>query len=153
MRRSVFVLFLLFLGSCAEVAGTGESVAIPRVLFRCTDTAFCLRNVSNARAIVVFTTSGCSAPDFGQAISGSIEDLNCTVTDGCRGEVSSWINTSLMSTSTMPSGVYSICGRIDYNGDYPVSTVGDSTGRLDDVSVGLSTANQYMTSWQDEVSP
>jgi hypothetical protein len=142
-------VIVLSLSGCAEPAGSGEPVSIPKLFINCT-TSQCRTNAApNPRITAIYTTSGCDAPDFGSIISASTEALSCNGTTGCYGELSGWIDSEGNPVTTIASGVYSICARIDYDRDYPASTTGDSRGILDDVSVVETTSNQFIENWTD----
>lgn len=137
------------LSGCGEPAASGASVSIPSVYVNCT-TAQCMTNASpNPIIIAIITTSGCTAPDFGYTRSASTTSISCSAALGCYGQVTGWVDANSNSTTTIPSGSYSICTRIDYNRDYPASTTGDSTGVKDNVSIGSTTASQFVTTWTD----
>jgi hypothetical protein len=143
------ISFLMTSVGCSEPAASGASVSIPVVVVDCT-TAQCRVNTTvNPIIIAIITTSGCSAPDFGFTRSASTSSLSCNGTTGCYGQMSGWVDSAGQTTSSIPSGTYSICVRIDYDRDYPASTTGDSTGVKDNVAMGSTTANQFVTTWTD----
>lgn len=144
---SILLLSSLFLVSCAETTGSGAPVSIPRVFIDCTTGACNSNTVPNPRITVMFTTSGCDLPDFGSAIAGTSEAITCTATSGCYGEITSWVDSDGDVATTVPSGTYSLCARIDYNRDYPATTSGDTRGVLDNVSVGSVTSTQFIRLW------
>jgi hypothetical protein len=150
--------FLILLGhlpllvACAESSSSEVEVRIPRVFINCT-TPHCKTTPLPAfRVTAIFSTSGCQRYDFGATISGGSGEtaaLSCNPTSGCYGEVTSWIDATGRPVTTMPSGTYSICARIDFNGDYPAGPAGDTLGSLDNVFVSDTTANQFLTTWTD----
>jgi hypothetical protein len=134
-----------------EASSPGVPVPIPRVFINCT-TGNCLQNTAlNPRVFVLFTTSGCSlAPDYGATLSATLTNVSCLTSTGCYAEVTGWVDAKGVASSTIPSGTYSICARIDYNRDYPATTSGDSYGALDNVAVAQSTANEFITSFANQ---
>lgn len=148
----VFFLFALALSvsSCGvEPVGTGELVSIPRVYIDCTTTR--CKTPASPMVLVVFTTSGCDNIDYGSTISASTHAITCNGSTGCRGEISrsSWINNNGVPVSSLPSGVYSVCGLVDYNRSYPPSANGDSVGFLDNVAVVEGMGPQIIVDWTD----
>lgn len=143
LKRTIFVSLTLAAASCAESSGTGEAVPIPRVVVNCT-TSHCRTNAT-PYIFVIFTTSGCQRLDFGGTISASTASVNCTGSSGCYWEVTSWAN----GATTIPSGTYSICARIDYDRSYPDAGTNDTIGVLDDVSIGRNTLTQFITTYVD----
>ncbi|MES2963688.1 MAG: hypothetical protein V4760_07335 [Bdellovibrionota bacterium] len=150
--KSVWFLFtFIALASigCSEAASSGASVSLPYVYVNCT-TSHCMTNTALNPTIITFiTTSGCVAPDLGFTRSASTNAISCSAATGCYGQITGWIDANGNSTSSIPSGTYSVCTRIDYNRDYPASTTGDSTGTKDNVAIGATTANQFVTTWTD----
>lgn len=149
LRSSILIFFVLSAAGCSEPAASGASVSLPVVVVDCTTAQCRVNTTTNPIIIAIITTSGCTAPDFGFTRSASTNAISCNTTFGCRGQVSGWVDSNGQSTSSIPSGTYSICTRIDYNRDYPASTNGDSTGAKDNVAIGSTTANQFITSWTD----
>jgi len=147
LRGAVFVSLalaaVLTLASCAESSGTGEAIPIPRVVVNCT-TPHCKTNAT-PYIFVIFTTSGCQRLDFGGTVSASTASVNCTGSSGCYWQVTSWAN----GATTIPSGTYSICARIDYDRSYPDAGTNDTIGVLDDVSIGSATLTQFITTYVD----
>jgi hypothetical protein len=69
---------------------------------------------------------------------------------GCYGELSQWISVqSATAITTIASGTYSLCGRIDYDRDYPAATA-DSLGEISQVFVDVNSNIQFITLWQDQ---
>lgn len=146
---SVAALISIFAAGCSEGIATGAPVDIPRVFVNC-QTTKCRTNIT-PRIFVSITTSGCTSPDFGGTRSAVIDNIKCTGSLGCYGEVlsSEWIDLNGLPATKIPSGTYSICGRVDFNRDFPPEGVDDSTGVLDNVSIGSPTAAQFLNSWSD----
>lgn len=149
MRLALILALPTILMSCGEPAASGKSVSLPAVYVNCTTSQCRVNAVPNPFVRVIITTSGCTAPDFGSIRSASTYSISCTAASGCYGLISGWVDAAGSSASTIPSGTYSICGRIDYNRDYPASTNGDSVGTLDNVAIATTTANQFVTIWSD----
>ncbi len=142
----------LLLGSmagCAEVASSGAFVSIPSVSIQCTTGSSgsgCRQNTSKV-AYVIYTTSGCTNPDFDlSAVSGSVT-LNCTIGAGCSGSVTQFALGSSVATS-IKEGFYSICVTIDMDGRYSgEAESGDMLSALNNVRVVSGTATQSVTSF------
>jgi hypothetical protein len=154
MTKNFFLVFLSLLSlvaiGCSEAASTGETVDIPVVRMDCVSTD-CMQNVTPTMYAFI-TTSGCSSPAFGTIRAMSTNSINCTAGSGCTGFLSGWIDQSSASTTTMPSGTYSICVIVDYNGDYSGSgspASGDSYGELNNIVISGSTGTQFVTSFSD----
>ena len=142
---------LLALASCSEPTA-GTNVGIPRVNVRCT-TSQCKTN-ANPWIFVTITTSSCNLAfiDQGAQASGTLDNVTCNTTSGCVGEVASWVGrTGGSLTTTIKSGSYSVCGRIDYNRGFPSDGgSNDTTATSDNVSIGANTASVTLdTQWQD----
>lgn len=74
--------------------------------------------------------------------------LNCTVGSGCFGTASSWVDIQNNSVSQMAEGTYTVCGRIDYNNNYPSIRSDDSTASLDSVSISASSSGPItLSTW------
>lgn len=144
---SFMVRFLVLWGvtmvvsACAEVAGSGRAARIPDVRVSCT-TARCLAN-SSATAIVVYTTSSCTNPSFGETVAGSA-NASCGAVNGCTVTINQFTGKDGLSARTIPEGIYSVCVILDFDGNY-VGTAesGDSTGALNNASItdGNTTAD------------
>jgi hypothetical protein len=147
-KATLLLSMAAVLASCGEPAATGVTVSIPPVYVNCT-TAHCMTNATpNPIMTAVITTSGCTST-FGYSRASSTTSIACTATLGCYGQFTSWVDSNGATQTTIPSGSYSICVRIDYNRDYPASTTGDTTGVKDNVVIGTPTANQFITNWTD----
>ena len=135
------------LSGCAEPAGSGVGVSIPIVNITCTTTR--CKSGAPARAFLTYTTSGCTAPAFGEKVAGSTS-LSCNVT-GCSGSITSFSDSSGSSANTIPSGFYDICVTLDFNSNYIGSAVPgeDATGSRTSVSVSGATLSQSVTSFTD----
>lgn len=142
-------LISIVAAGCAESTATGAPVDIPRIFVNC-QTTKCRTNIT-PRIFVSITTSGCTSPDFGGTRSAVVDSILCTSSLGCYGEVlaSEWVDLNGLPTTKIPSGTYSICGRVDFNRDFPPEGPDDSTGALDNVSIGAPTAAQFINSWSD----
>lgn len=140
--RFLIILALPFTQiSCAEVAGSGRAARIPNVRLSCT-TARCIAN-SSASAYVVYTTSSCTNPSFGETVAGS-GTASCGAVNGCTATISQFTGKDGGSAATIPEGTYSVCVTLDFNGSYVgASEPGDSTGALNNASVvdGNATAD------------
>ena len=100
---------MIFISGCGEPAASGVSVSLPAVYVNCT-TSQCRVNASpNPIIIVVITTSGCIAPTLGFTRSASTTSIACTAALGCYGQLTSWVDENGNSTTSIPSGSYSIC--------------------------------------------
>ena len=136
---------------CGEAALNGSPVSIPRVIINC-QSAQCRTNASpNPLISFMWTTSGCTAPRFGETVTASTVSMSCNGTTGCYGEVNaaSWINKS-GSTYTIPAGTYSICACIDYTRTgSPWQTTCNTLGQKDNVVISTSTGLQMITTWTD----
>lgn len=49
----------------------------------------------------------------------------------------------------MPSGVYNLCAVVNYDNSLPFPASGDTQGVLGNVAIGSSTANQFITVFED----
>lgn len=148
---SVGALSLAGLLACAESASSGTDAFIPDVVIDC-QTAKC-RTAANPTMIVLFSTSGCDEAyaGYGGAVSGSTRSIACDATVGCYGELTSWVkpNGNDTPTTVMPSGTYSICGRIDFNHDYPHSQNDDAVIERPSVPVMSETEMILLEDWTD----
>ena len=148
LALAVFGLSISIAG-CSQGSSGTASVTIPSVYVNCT-TSHCKVNASpNPLIQVIFTTSGCTNPDFGSVASATTFQISCSSALGCYGQVTGWVNSSGATVTSLTSGYYSICARVDYNRDYPATTNGDSVGSITNVSVSNSAVNQYVTTWTD----
>ncbi len=137
----------LMLSSCAEPAGSGISVTIPIVNISCVTTR--CRAAATGRAFIVYTTSSCANPAFGETVAGSTT-LTCNGTS-CTGSVISFTNSAGLSTNTIRDGFYSVCVVVDFNGNYigtPVSGQ-DTTGALADSLVTTGSSAKTVTAFSD----
>jgi len=109
LKWGVFILFSLAFWGC-DSAGNGATVAVPRVDIECS-VAKCTGMPVGTEVVVNFTRSGCAEDqiEFEEYATGAMS-LTCSGTE-CTGSLSSW------DTSTIPSGVYYVCGWIDINDD------------------------------------
>jgi len=129
MGRWVLLSGLWFgLVSCAEQAGSGNYVPIPSVRIECT-TAACKATGGSINAFVVFTISGCTNPSYGEVASGS-SAVTCNGS-GCAGTVTTFLNSSSQSVTSIPDGSYSVCVTIDLDRNYSgTQQAGDAAGTL-----------------------
>lgn len=139
--RSVLAKFfsalVLLLTGCAEVAGSGRAMQIPSVRISCTTTN--CRNAAQADAYVVYTTSGCTNPDFGERAAGSVRQ-SCNAM-GCAGTVSQFIDSNSQAVTYIPEGTYSVCVILDFNSNYLGTAVsGDSRGELANAALTTGTS-------------
>jgi hypothetical protein len=150
-RLSFATVVAAALGSvagCGEVGSAGSPVAIPDVEIICTSSR--CRSLSAPRAIVVYTTSGCEAAQFGAVRSGSTDSVACTPGVGCRVRLFSWISPSGLVASDIPAGSYSICATLDFDrSSVEPPEPGDSFSTSFDVTVGESTGLISLSSWSD----
>ena len=134
--------------SCAEKAGTGERVAIPRVYVDCR-TGRCNATSTPRYVVVSLTTSGCELPQYGEEVATLMEmRFNCVAGAGCSGEATGWVDKAGSPTATIPSGTYSICAYIDYDGSWPTLNQ-ESFSSKESISIGTTTSDQYLTTWRD----
>lgn len=142
IRTWLTVSFAIFAAiGCAEVAGSGRSSRIPNVRVSCT-TSRCLSQ-STASAYVVYTTSSCTNPSFGETVAGS-GTATCGAVNGCVATVNQFTDQSGLRATVIPEGTYSICVTLDFNGSYVgAAEAGDSTGALNNASIidGTATAD------------
>jgi hypothetical protein len=141
MRVLIILALPFFQIGCAEVAGSGQAVRIPTVRVSCT-TSRCIAN-STASVYVVYTTSSCSNPSFGETVAGS-GTANCGAVNGCTATINQFTGTDGGSAATIPEGTYSVCVTLDFNNSYVGSSEpGDSTGALNNASIvgGSATAD------------
>lgn len=129
-----------FLG-CAEKAGSGAFMTVPNVGISCATTR-CKAAVT-AQAYVVYTTSSCANPSFGETAAGSAT-LTCSGT-GCVGTATSF------STQTFREGFYSVCVIVDFNGNYVGAAIPgeDATGARENVNLVSGTALISVSSFTD----
>lgn len=147
MSKWIAFVTLVLVG-CSEASAPGTPVSMPLVFVNCT-TAQCMTNTTtNPFITAIITTSGCVST-FGYARAATMTSISCSATIGCYGQITGWVDQNGVPASTIPSGSYSICVRIDYNRDYPASTTGDTNGVKDNVAIGTTTANQFVTTWTD----
>jgi membrane protein len=147
-------LALMSLSSCGQQnSSSSVEVAIPRIVIDCTSARCKSNSTSQLVVTVVFTTSGCDRSDFGGLISGGAgpganASVTCNATSGCFGQINTWVNSNGEPVSVVPSGIYSLCSRIDYNGSYPIQDA-DTYGVLDNVQISSQGGTQYLRSWLD----
>lgn len=98
---------------CAEAVGTGAPVAIPTVLVECT-TPQCKAS-TNPLVFVWITTATCNWNLIDNATVVNSTTTTCDPTSGCRVVLpADWIlGSNNQATSTLPSGYYTVCGRIN----------------------------------------
>lgn len=119
---------------CAPGSGDfGPEVEIPEVEIQCT-TGRCRGGIPGV-AYVVYTTSSCGNPTFGQVASENTT-VTCTAL-GCSGRVTGFIGLSGAVKTQIASGVYNLCVEIDFNNNYGGrAQIGEDTvGSLDAVVV------------------
>ena len=136
---------------CSETANTGETVDIPAINMSCTS-ADCQAYVgANPRMLAYITSSGCVSPAVGTVRSSSTTTISCTFGVGCSGFFSTWIDTGASTTTTMPSGTYSICVIVDYDRGNVTGAAesGDSSGELNSAAIGSGSGTQFVTSFTD----
>lgn len=119
----IFIVLSSFATGCAPSTTPGRWVDIPSIFFYC-PTTNCRQN-ANPSAYAELTTSGCTNPAPGRQRTATIV-ASCTAGVGCTGTLLPWLYTDGRTTTGIPNGDYSLCIRVDYNGDYPASTTGDS---------------------------
>lgn len=127
------VLLFGMLAGCAEPAGSGKYITIPSVGISCATTR--CKAVATAKAYVVYTTSSCTNPSFGETAAGSAT-LACSGS-GCFGTATSFTGTSIRE------GFYSICVIVDFNNNYVGAAIPgeDATGSRENANIfdGLTT--------------
>ncbi len=140
-------LALSQLSSCAEPSSGGTPTTIPQIVVSCTTSA-CSAN-SSPNVHVLITPYDCSSSE-GVAVASTSMTVSCTVSAGCYATTSSWVNSSGTIT-TIPSGTYTVCGRIDYNHNYASGVITDDTTSVK-LNVNVSSASTgpiNLTSWLD----
>ena len=135
---------LLISSGCAEVAGSGANVNIPFVRVQCT-TGACNANTSKI-AYVVYTTSGCNAPDFGAVASGSAT-VSCTIAAGCSGTVNQFVDSSSSTVTSIRDGFYSVCATIAMSPYTGTPQSGDMLGVLSSTSINGGSTQQTVTNF------
>lgn len=126
LNRSLLLLLALMGASCAEPLGTGVKVDLTYVSIDC-KTQKCLSYPFRANAIVKITSSSCDPVfDHWAAASTSLE-VQCNPITGCTGNSSNWVDHLGQTIKQLPSGSYTICGFIDFNDNYPLTTDDDAT--------------------------
>lgn len=114
--------------SCAERAGSGNSVRIPSVRVECT-TAGCRGTGALVNAFAVYTTSSCSNPSFGETASGSAS-VFCS-SSGCTGIITIFVGSRGQPMTSIPDGTYAVCVTVDRDQNYSgTHQAGDSYGTL-----------------------
>jgi len=133
--------------SCAESSSGGAPTTIPQIVVNCTTNA-CSAN-SSPNIHVLITAYDCSSSE-GVAVASSSMSVSCTASAGCFATTSSWVNSSGAIT-TIPSGTYTICGRVDYNHNYASGVITDDTTsvKLNVTVSSSSTGPINLTSWVD----
>ena len=131
--------------ACGEAADLATPTAIPSVFVTCA-LPTCHANAT-ARVFGYWTTSSCAQPFFGVKVTGS-GTVTCSIASGCAGSVANWAEfPSGASTTTAPSGSYTLCAVIDVNNDWVNYSVGadsgDAVGSLENVS--LTSATHVLT--------
>lgn len=120
--------WLMLFVSCAEQAGSGSYVPIPSVRVECT-TSRCKATGGSINAFVIFTISGCANPSYGEVASGS-SAVTCNGS-GCTGTVTTFLDSTSQSVTSIPDGSYSVCVTIDLDRNYSgTQQVGDAAGDL-----------------------
>jgi len=141
VRLLIFLGLPFLMSACAEVAGSGQAARIPNVRVSCTTTR-CLTN-SSATAIVVYTTSSCTNPSFGETVTGSAT-ASCGAVNGCTATINQFTGKDGFSATTIPEGTYSVCVILDFDSSYDgAAEPGDSTGALNNAAItdGNTTAD------------
>ncbi|MDX9730198.1 MAG: hypothetical protein RBT63_00370 [Bdellovibrionales bacterium] len=143
-------LALVGVVGCAELAGDGETVSIPPVQIECRSN-FCKdASHTQGRVFLVYTTSGCNSPAFGEA-AGASATITCNPTSGCRGTVSSFSSSGGLPIREIPTGFYSICVTIDFDNDYLGEAVaGDAVGVRNNAAVGKTSGTLIVDSFSDK---
>lgn len=152
MKNLVLVVLalslLLVMTSCGEKAAPAIPVAIPSVTVNCT-TLKCKANTT-PYVYVYITQFACDPSYANLAVASSSLRLNCTASGGCYGSPSSWVNGSNSVITTVTAGTYTVCGRIDYNGNYTSGIYGDdTTGSQNSVAISESISPVTITGWID----
>jgi hypothetical protein len=154
VNKVALFLLLVLIQACSATGllpATGDdvAVAIPRVILNC-QTANCRTNVSGPRINVTITRSACTDTQFDAIASVSTFSISCTGIAGCYGEVSGWVNASGSPVSSLSSGIYNICGCINYtNSGVPWNTC-NSLGTLANVQITSGTGLKNVTGWIDQ---
>ncbi|MES2963687.1 MAG: hypothetical protein V4760_07330 [Bdellovibrionota bacterium] len=146
------VVIASLLSSCAPSSPPADGwVTMPWIYIHC-QTALCNRNITPTKVYVTLTTTGCADPSPGLTRSSVMTStLVCNTSNGCFGSVYPWLHLDGRQTTGVPPGTYSTCIRIDYNGDYPTSTSGDSY--VAEVAYEItknSTSHVIYTGWVDQ---
>ncbi len=135
------------LSACSETADTGVPTAIPAVRVQCT-TPDCRTNASPTTALV-FTTSGCTAPNFGATLRYVSTSQSCSSTSGCNysASTSGWTDENGNATATIPSGTYSLCGCLDLDRSSVPFENCDQEASYGPVLVDASTTQITLGTW------
>jgi hypothetical protein len=135
------------LSSCAEPSSGGAPTTIPQIVVNCTSSA--CSTSSNPNIHILITAYDCSSSE-GVAVASSSMSISCTASAGCYGTTSSWVNSSGAIT-TIPSGTYTVCGRVDYNHNFASGVTTDDTTSVK-LNVTISAASSgpiNLTTWND----
>jgi len=139
---------LTLFAACSESAGSGGSTSIPQVVINCT-TPRCYGNTSPVVHVLI-TPYNCDPVSDGFAVASSSLMVFCTATSGCYGTASTWINGQGQTISTVSAGTYTVCGRIDYNNNYPGVKTDDTMSIKDSVTVSSTASGPvHLTVWTD----
>lgn len=146
LKLAVVLMSVWVLSACSETADTGIPVAIPAIRVQCT-TNQCLGN-ANPRTAMVFTTSGCVAPDFGEVLRYVSESHTCN-SGGCNFSTSSsgWVDQSGSSVATIPSGTYSVCACLDLDKSHLPFEGCDQNSSYGPVLVDANSSTLFLTGW------
>lgn len=140
-------VFGLLVSSCAEPIGSGGKVSLTNVTIDC-KTALCTQHATSARVFVKITLSSCDPAFDSWATAATSLQVSCTAQTGCYGFASGWVDGRGQTITEIPSGAYTVCGRIDYNNNYPNILSDDTTTEIQSVRVNGS-APLTLTTWTD----
>lgn len=151
LLASLAAAVLTFLNGCSETASSGSGpVSIPQVVINCT-TPRCRSNVSPVVHVFI-TQYDCNSDRADlRALVATSMIVNCTVNTGCYATSTSWVNDKNEITSSIASGTYTVCGFIDYNGNFSSGVKTDDTMSIQD-SVNISWASSgavNLLTWSD----
>lgn len=138
----------LLVVACSQSAGSGGPALIPQFVINCT-TPLCNSN-SSPIVHVLITPFKCDPLSDNLAVASTSMVINCTMTAGCYGTTSAWVNDKGEAITTVTDGTYTVCGRIDYNHNYPGTTNDDTTSINENVAIsGASSGPVNLSIWTD----
>lgn len=138
----VSLLALVFAG-CSQTEGTGASITIPSVQLSC-NTSKCTSVMGTRLGVVILSLSGCDVDTVESRLvaTGSVNAV-CNGST-CDGVITSWQDANSVNITTIASGNYYICSRIDINNN-GIRDAADEFSELYDPVV--SSTVKTITSW------